>query len=799
MCRSMSLVAGDVEECCVLGVAQSQFTPLPEALCWVILELTSTGQAAVLPAILRALPRAFPAMTRPDSGLVYDALAKLSTDRKVYQTARGYFLVTPETRRRLASLQHHGAGARTGRGRRSMLLSNEEAIVMVHGDMQTERDGHRTHQCVQTNLADVICGGNPEDKVLYPRVDRLRSGEPGAGAGGRTLERRHSLRLSTRLGQALQRAGSLRSLPPRPPPRPPPADSPAPAPASGTAGTAGPEKKQSLLSRLFRRSGRSGRAGNRSRGRRGQSAPPAPGSSQPHPPPHPPRSPSPNIRTFSAQFPVQDDDDAERPPADWFNPGVTALTSVGTQTQPPSPSSSPSVTPPPRSASSPAVSRWDGAGRASTLPRSLSRGSPRRARRLSDSLSVSLLSAGGADLHHHHHHLHHLRAASPASHASHASRTSHASHAPTMSSVAAASPSPSPSPTKIPSGSKLLVPAARKTSPSNTLLSTTSSRASRASASTSGMSKASSGYNSSRSAPGSAPGTRSGSPARRSLPVPGKTPSCTSAPTSTGSVISARNSTTTTTATINGSNTKIFVQQHNSPVRSVITIENRSGGGGSLAATLGTTLGSGRSRPRGPVLETSFDRVVPKSSESGGEGAGGSPSESGSGAAPPAQPGPGTEADRYSSNKINNHNLSGKTAASSSSSSTSSTSSEESLTSAGSLVAKEAEMNNSRRQSAVAAPVGFLRESLSYKNILKEVQNLSGAPAPLPQPLPQPLSASPYASLSDLSVHCKSLAAQRILSGVSINSIDTLVEVNMAAEKKQANCDVTIRTDFGMV
>lgn len=107
-------------------------------------------------------------------------------------------------------------------------------------------------------------------------------------------------------------------------------------------------------------------------------------------------------------------------------------------------------------------------------------------------------------------------------------------------------------------------------------------------------------------------------------------------------------------------------------------------------------------------------------------------------------------------------------------------------------------MNNSRKQSAVAGPVGFLRESLSYKNILKEVQNFAGAPLPAPLPA-QPLSASPYASLSDLSVHCKSLAAQRILSGVSINSIDTLVEVNMAAEKKQANCDVTIRTDFGMV
>lgn len=57
----------------------------------------------------------------------------------------------------------------------------------------------------------------------------------------------------------------------------------------------------------------------------------------------------------------------------------------------------------------------------------------------------------------------------------------------------------------------------------------------------------------------------------------------------------------------------------------------------------------------------------------------------------------------------------------------------------------------------------------------------------------------PYSSLSDLTVHFKSIAAQKILKGVSINSIDTLVEVNMAAAEKQTSCDVTIHTDFGMV
>jgi hypothetical protein len=38
-------------------------------------------------------------------------------------------------------------------------MSTEEALVYVHGEMQTIRDGEVTHQAVQTNLADVICGG----------------------------------------------------------------------------------------------------------------------------------------------------------------------------------------------------------------------------------------------------------------------------------------------------------------------------------------------------------------------------------------------------------------------------------------------------------------------------------------------------------------------------------------------------------------------------------------------------------------------------------------------------------------
>ena len=46
-----------------------------------------------------------------------------------------------------------------------MLMSTDEALVYVHGEMETIRDGEVTHQAVQTNLADVICGGKYHEPV----------------------------------------------------------------------------------------------------------------------------------------------------------------------------------------------------------------------------------------------------------------------------------------------------------------------------------------------------------------------------------------------------------------------------------------------------------------------------------------------------------------------------------------------------------------------------------------------------------------------------------------------------------
>lgn len=91
---------------------------------------------------------------------------------------------------------------------RTMLMSNSEAIHNLYGEISTERDGDLTHQCIQTNLADVICGGNPNDKILYPRSSKRRSA---SFPTPRSLERRHSLRLFGS-SKRLQRCQSTKSL-----------------------------------------------------------------------------------------------------------------------------------------------------------------------------------------------------------------------------------------------------------------------------------------------------------------------------------------------------------------------------------------------------------------------------------------------------------------------------------------------------------------------------------------------------------------------------------------------------------
>ncbi|KRT84337.1 hypothetical protein AMK59_2127 [Oryctes borbonicus] len=221
---------------------------------------------------------AFPHVSPPSERILYDTLVQLTTERKLYHTSRGYFIVTPERRRS----RSHSRGRRRPEDipcGKTMLMSTEEALVLVHGEMTTIRDGDVTHQCIQTNLADVICGGNPSDKIIFARNNKRRSASFPAP---KSPDRRGSFRLwgSTR---RLRRSASTRTLAARHY-----TDSSSSTEYPTSSDSAQTPKKESLLSRLFRRSKRS----------------------------------QCQISTFSAQF----------PPSEWFNSKAIHLHNVGTQT-----------------------------------------------------------------------------------------------------------------------------------------------------------------------------------------------------------------------------------------------------------------------------------------------------------------------------------------------------------------------------------------------------------------------------------------------------------------------------------
>ncbi|XP_022816037.1 putative uncharacterized protein DDB_G0277255 [Spodoptera litura] len=277
---------GDIEDCIVTPAYQGQFTPLPEALCDCIMDLTSQGQSATLESIRTSLSAKFPSMQTPSQEVVYDTLAQLMQERKIYQTSRGFFIVTPERRRsrsRSSSRHHANSIEDDCPSPRTILMSDQEALHQLYGEITTLRDGAVTHQCVQTNLADVICGGNPNDKILYGRPNKRRSASFPAP---RSLDRRNSLRIFGSSSKYLQRCASTRSLHHK---NANTTDSSSSTDYPPSVESASP-KKVSLLSRLFRRSGRSKQTRAMS--------------------------------TFSAQF----------PPTEWFNSKAVHLHCVATQT-----------------------------------------------------------------------------------------------------------------------------------------------------------------------------------------------------------------------------------------------------------------------------------------------------------------------------------------------------------------------------------------------------------------------------------------------------------------------------------
>ncbi|XP_026676845.1 TRIO and F-actin-binding protein isoform X1 [Diaphorina citri] len=784
---------GDIEDCLIQSIPQGQFTPLPEALCWIIFDLTSAGQPAVIEAIIAALTIAFPDIQRPSHDLVYDTLAKLMSEKKIYQTSQGYFVVTPETRRlgRTPTSSRRGTG---GGSRRNFLMSADEAMTLVHGEMETTRDGIVTHQNIQTNLADVIMGGNANDKILYPRSTACKNGSGSTACS--KFERRHSMRVynNSKRFTNLQRSGSLRYI----------TDKGSGQESMPECAVSEPDtsykslhrRSLSLLSRFFRRSVRSKRCSSPS---------------------------SKKLATYSDQF----------PPREWFNQSVKHLHSVGTQTM------APCEIPPecPSQVSKDSLIYWEPDDIPSTLKRhsprshsacSSSRGTPRSGRKSSRDPPAPDLPLPPIP-----------KSESPSRAGSHYSASTR------LSSPMRNPLSPSTSSNKISTPTL----STRISSPTSKSFSSSSSGYNSLPRSVYKSHKLRNGYTSSChnktnllnstnciSEDIKPPAFPPVPPTQNSIifqvstsqGAPSSSPGQSNIVTSSVTSSSPTNEKTTLTTTINGNNTtKIFLQQ-NTPVRSLITFEN----------------GPNSKSDKKDLIVVNIPKEEPKQATSHVNHAN-SPS-------PPNHtskiPRPTsfvcdeTEGKDQSTTLESNmrtkcqstetlhkenkedvkadnttRNLKNKLRAANVPSSKENTLTKtdlEKIVNAKnpSLFSSETELNNTRKATVVNNSFQEVDKNnfhhISYKNLLKNNSFDTIIEKSLPKKDSCTLSKddsclildseSSYPECKDFPLEFSSLAAQNILKGISLNSIDTLVECNMAAEKRH-NQEVTLHTDFGLV
>lgn len=318
----------------------------------------------------------------------------------------------------------------------------------------------------------------------------------------------------------------------------------------------------------------------------------------------------------------------------------------------------------------------------------------------------------------------------------------------------------------------------------------------------------------------------------------------TSAPITGGGgsiTVTSETPSATTMTTINGTNTKIYVQQQNSPVRSVITFENslknsNRVNGCSVPQKKDILVINGNApdlsaQQKENSVKENIQRTKPERPTSLY-----SPKETAQ-KTPDSSKFPSVESLTCSEVSTTRCKL---TNMSNSQTSNNKKQVEESVLHPNlqpPSTQQTSDLNNARvLPTSVTSPS---KDGLSYKNVLHEgtlcrqtsknnicsnpssptktfggsygnlfIENLEGANKLNHQELFSSMKnleensnndICTFPSLNDLTVHFKSIAAQKILKGVSINSIDTLVEVNMAAAEKQNNCDVTIHTDFGLV
>ncbi|XP_076269617.1 stork-head domain-containing protein knockout isoform X2 [Rhynchophorus ferrugineus] len=796
----------DIEHCSALSVPQTQWTPLPEAVCAVVLRLSSQGRPAGIETIREALIMAFPHVSPPSEQALYDTLVQLSKERKLYNTSSGYFIVTPERKRsrshsRTRSRREPENGYEVAPNK-TMLMSTEEAMVMVHGDMSTIRDGNVTHQCIQTNLADVICGGNASDKIMYPRNKRRSASFP----AHRSPDRRGSFRLWSS-NRRLRRSASTRTIHKHY------VDTSSSTEYPNSGDSTPTPKKESLLSRIFRRSKRS----------------------------------QCQIGTFGAQF----------PPSEWFNSKAVHLHSVGTQTSSEKDSGIDIATYletceiSSRSATLPRNHRRNHSSDA-TLPNSLmeSRENSPISRFNTPSYSASTLPRK---------HAYRSRDSSRKASRSSLGRPSTSNDTKTDTSPAKSRDSlePARSTPKINGkSSETLLKTSQRLNESG-IYSCDNSSESQASASpikhlssidNSGPSsieshKSSKTGSSLTSGPSSLEShktvinrvdtpktdTKSLKKIRKEItttkisaktngalsPAMSQSNSFTLQVTTNQNGVSIGNSNATATATINtgngpGGNTKIYVQ--NSPVRSVITFQNgqNDGSNPNVVVINGDVQNESESKPE---TEESSKPTKNTNQESQASLKNLKDETVNEDSVETMNNSRKLSLQIPTKESLNFHNLIKNVSSSTHNQYISSSNPDSPIANTFRDFSKNSVYGSnppSPTKSYEGIPIGrFFKNDVGSKTSLDKMsdnkildKNCIGSEPNIcykERTLSRENSKQQFPSLSDLSFNFTSLAAQKILKGVSINSVDTLMELNMAANniEKQNNCEV-VHTDFGM-
>ncbi|MPC14620.1 Storkhead-box protein 1 [Portunus trituberculatus] len=133
-----------------LHLFRGQFTPLADALCWVVHHLTREGCKAGAEAVREALESSFPTMMSPSPSHVHATLSSLIQQCKVYYTGATYGIVQPGTY--LPSITP---------GDEAPVLAKEGFVSVA----------------AQTDLAELITGAaHASDTVIIPTL----SGERGS-------------------------------------------------------------------------------------------------------------------------------------------------------------------------------------------------------------------------------------------------------------------------------------------------------------------------------------------------------------------------------------------------------------------------------------------------------------------------------------------------------------------------------------------------------------------------------------------------------------------------------------------